>query len=45
MFFCLLKSEITLIEEKREMNSIIESMEDQIRKHKRPENSMDFLRL
>lgn len=40
--FCRMKSEITLIEKKKELYSIIESLETQIRKHKRPENSMDL---
>lgn len=38
----ILQPEITLIEEKREMYSVIESMEDQIRKHKRLKNSMNL---
>lgn len=40
--FYTLKSEIALTEEIREMYSIIESTENQIRNHKRPENSMDL---
>lgn len=38
----ILQPEITLIEEKREMYSIIESMENQIRKHKKLKNSMNL---
>lgn len=38
-----LKSKITLTEEIRQMYSIIESTDNQIRKHKRPENSMYLL--
>lgn len=38
----ILQPEIALIEEKREMYSVIESMEDQIRKHKRLKNSMNL---